>query len=140
MARWTCPNCQREFGRANQSHTCAPSSTVDDYFAGRPEVQREIYELVASHLESLGPVLVDPVQACVMFKRERSFAEVRSKRKALTLTFLLSRTVDSKRVVRSQQCSANRYACYVDLAEPEDVDDEVRAWLTEAYLDSKVDG
>jgi fatty-acyl-CoA synthase len=43
MARWTCPRCDRQFGRANQSHTCALGNTVDASFAGRPVTLVESY-------------------------------------------------------------------------------------------------
>ena len=36
MARWTCPECGREFAVARQGHFCAPGVPVDDVFAGRP--------------------------------------------------------------------------------------------------------
>jgi hypothetical protein len=29
MARWTCPRCDREFGRTNQPHTCLAGNSVD---------------------------------------------------------------------------------------------------------------
>jgi transposase-like protein len=37
---WTCPACDRHFGRRNQSHTCAPAMSVDAYFAARPAAHR----------------------------------------------------------------------------------------------------
>jgi hypothetical protein len=42
--RWTCPRCDREFARANQSHVCVPGCSVDECFADRPAVQRDIYD------------------------------------------------------------------------------------------------
>ncbi|GAA3450671.1 hypothetical protein [Dactylosporangium matsuzakiense] len=30
MARWICPECEREFDRARQGHVCVPGGTVDD--------------------------------------------------------------------------------------------------------------
>lgn len=88
MNRWTCPRCDREFGRANQAHTCVPGITVDECFAGRPPWQRPIYDAIVDHLESLGPVHADAVYVGVFLERAQKFAEV---------------------------------------------DDELRAWLTESY-------
>ena len=59
MARWTCPRCDREFSRSRQSHTCLPGGSVDESFAGRPPVQREIYDVITGHLATLGPVHAD---------------------------------------------------------------------------------
>jgi hypothetical protein len=62
---WTCPDCARSFGRGNQSHQFAPALTVEEYFATGPEFERPIFEVVRAHLESLGPVVVEPVQVGV---------------------------------------------------------------------------
>ena len=133
---WTRPDCHRQFGRKHQSHGCAPSGSVDGYFAGRPAVQRKIFDKLAAHVTKLGDVTVDPVTACVMFKRTRTFAEVRGKRSALTLIFLLSRELDDERIGRRLRMSANRTVHYADLQRVADVDRDVRAWLTEAYASS----
>jgi hypothetical protein len=135
---WKCPECKRQFGRRNQSHVCAPSGTVAGYFEHRPPVQRAIFDKLAAHLRRLGPVTIDPVLACVMFKRTRTFAEVRGKKRALTLYFILSRELDEPRIARRMRLSANRTCYVVDLATVRDVDAEVRAWLTEAYAASPV--
>ena len=43
MAAWTCPQCDRSFGRTGQSHVCLPVMSVDAYFRDRPayEVSKE---------------------------------------------------------------------------------------------------
>ncbi|HEX5064457.1 MAG TPA: DUF5655 domain-containing protein [Kofleriaceae bacterium] len=133
---WTCPDCKRSFGRKNQSHGCAPSGTVDDYFATRPAVLRKTFDAVARHLMKRDDVHIDAVTVCVMFKRERSFAEVRAKRDRLDLWFLLSRTVDDPRIHRALKLSAHRTAHVVQLMRPADVDRDVREWLSEAYASS----
>lgn len=136
MAGWTCPECHRQFGRRNQSHECAPSGSVDAYFATRPPVQRKIFDRILAHLKRVGPVVVDPVSVCVMFKRTRTFAEVRSKKNALALYFLLSPGLDHPRIARRMKLSAHRTAYVVDLDKVGDVDADVRGWLRDAYLSS----
>jgi hypothetical protein len=136
MATWTCPECHRRFGRRNQSHGCAPSQSVDDYFAGRPAALRRAFDAIARHLARIGGVRVEAVTACVMFKRSRSFAEVRAKRDRLDLFFLLSRVVEHPRIVKTLRLSAHRTAHVVELARPADVDRDVRGWLAEAYASS----
>lgn len=135
---WTCPECRRSFGRTNQSHGCAPSSTIEGYFEDRPPVQRAIFDRIAKHIATLEDAYVDPVFACVMFKRARTFAEVRSKRERLVLSFLVSRVILDPRIAKSLQLSARRTCHYVDLVAPKDVDRTVRAWLSEAYASSPV--
>ena len=133
---WTCPECRRSFGRTNQSHGCAPSTTLEGYFDSRPPIQRTIFDRIAKHIATLDDAHVDPVFACVMFKRARTFAEVRSKRDRLVLCFLVSRLIVDPRIAKTLPLSARRTEHFVELVAPKDVDKTVRAWLTEAYASS----
>ena len=133
MPTWTCPDCGRSFGRRNQSHGCAPGQSVDDYFANRAVALRRAFDAVARHLAKTGDVQVEAVGVCVMFKRSRTFAEVRAKRDRLVLGFLLSRAVDHPKIDKALRLSAHRTAHFVDLTRAADVDRDVRDWLSEAY-------
>ena len=134
MDRWTCPACGREFGLARQAHTCVPGGTVEESFAGRPAVQRAVYEAILAHLESVGPVHVDAVGVGVFLKRRRKLAEVRPGARRLSLVVVLPRPVAHPRVARHLRIGADRIAHVVPLTAVEEVDEVVRDWLTQAYL------
>ena len=129
---WTCPDCRRSFGRKNQSHECAPSGTVDEYFAARPPALRKVYDALERRIVKLG-ASIDPVTACIMFKRARTFAEIRAKRDRLTLAFILSRELTDDRIDKRLRVSAHRVVHYVELRAARDVDRELAEWLAEAY-------
>ena len=133
---WVCPRCDRQFGRVSQSHLCAPALSIDAYFAGRDETQRRIFEAISQQLESVGPVHCEAVDVGILFKHARTFAELRPRRRGMMLSLLLSRRLDNPRVTRIARPSRNRTAYGIRLFTPDEVDDEVRAWLTEAYADS----
>ena len=133
MSRWTCPRCDREFGRANQSHVCVPAGTVDECFAGRPQWQRDIYDALAGYVATLGPVHVDAVRVGVFLKSDRKFAEVRPKARSVSLDVVLPGTVDHPRISRTITVSEGRVAHIVKLTTVADVDETVREWLTAAY-------
>jgi Domain of unknown function (DUF5655) len=133
VSRWICPECEREFGRARQSHVCVPGCTVDRSFHGRPPVQRAIYDAMIAHLRTLGPVHEDAVTVGVFLLHERKFAEVRPMARKLSLYLFLSRTIDHPRVSRQSRISADRFWLVVRLESVDEVDDDIRAWLTEAY-------
>ena len=133
MARWTCPRCDREFGRARQSHTCLPANSVDETFRGRPPEFREIFDAVMECLEAIGPVHADAVQVGVFLKSDRKLAELRPKTRWLSCSLYLSRAVADVRVARSIRLSAVRVVTEVKLRTVEDVDDQLRQWLTEAF-------
>jgi len=132
---WTCPGCGRRFGRRGQSHECAPAMSVEEYFSTGPERERPIFEAVMEHLESVGPVHVEPVSVGIFLKRGRTFAELRPKTRWVALAFPHAGVLEDARIAR-RMASGSRTWYVVNLREPEDVDDQVRAWLTEAYLNT----
>jgi Domain of unknown function (DUF5655) len=135
VARWTCPHCSRTFGRARQGHLCIPGTTVEEWFADEPPEHLAIHEEIVDHLAQLGDVVVEPVAVGVFYKRGRTFAELRPRYDHLVLSVLLPRKVDSPRFSRKPAEYGRRVGHWVPLRGPDDVDEEVRGWLTESFLD-----
>jgi hypothetical protein len=136
MARWVCPHCEREFERSNQSHVCVPAGTVDDSFAGHPPQRRAVYDAILDHLDSLGPVHEDATGVGVFLKRNRKLAEVRPRSRDVALWLCLPREVRHPRVTRVLPVAGRRVWHVIPLHAPDDVDDELRGWLTEAFIDA----
>jgi hypothetical protein len=107
---------------------------VDDTFSNSPPGQRRAYDTIMAYLQTLGPVHEDAVQVGVFLKRQRKFAEIRPMARALSLNLVLPRTVRDSRVLRTIRISADRVIHVVRLGDAAEVDDQVREWLTEAYL------
>jgi hypothetical protein len=107
--------------------------TVEEYFSTGPERERPIFAAVMEHLESVGPVHVEPVSVGIFLKRGRTFAELRTMTRWVALWFPHSTVLDDRRIARRIP-SGSRVWHVVNLREPADVDDRVRSWLTEAYL------
>ncbi len=131
--RWTCPSCEREFGRANQSHVCVPAGTIDETFAPHRPEWRHIFDAVLTHLEELGPIHTDAVKVGVFLKTERTVAEVRPRARAVDLMLVLPRRIDDERIRRKLPRSVDLVVNVVALTDAAEIDDQVRAWLTEAY-------
>jgi hypothetical protein len=131
---WTCPECARRFARTRQPHECSPAMSLEEYFATGPAFERPIFEAVLAHLESLGPVHVEPVSVGIFIKKNGSFVELRPKTKWVALSFPLPRTVQHPKIARKPIVTPKRTFHFVNLRGPQDVDEDVRDWLTEAYL------
>jgi Domain of unknown function (DUF5655) len=136
MASWTCPKCRRQFGRAKQSHECAPAMSLEEYFSTGPSHERPIFDAVIAHLVTVGPVHVEPVSVGIFLKRSRSFAELRPMRDWVALSFTLSRTVRHRTITRKVITYGGGFFHVANLRMSEDLDDDLRGWLTEAYLRS----
>ncbi len=133
MAVWTCPECRRTFGKANQGHTCAPAMTLDEYFATGPDFERPIFDEVHGFVTALGPdVRVEFVQVGVFFKKKTTFAELRPLTKWSNLSFKLPRTFEHPLITKTWP-GPNRSYYVARLKLPSDVTDDVRGWLAVAY-------
>ena len=110
--------------------------TLDEYFSTGPPHERPVFEAVLAHLESLGPVYVEPVSVGIFFKRTHKFAELRPMQRWVNLSFKLSRPVVHAKIARRLPPNAARPHHVVRLRTPDDVDDDVRAWLTESYFEA----
>lgn len=118
---------------ANQAHVCAPGVTLDECFAGRPSVQRDIYAAIIAYLDTLGEVHADVVRVGVFLKTGRKLAEIRPMARAVSLDLVLPRVIESPRVLRHIRTSAETIVHVIRLTGVDQVDDELRAWLAEAY-------
>ena len=96
MARWTCPTCQRQFGRTKQAHECAPAMSLEEYLSTGPPHERPVVEVVLAHLRSVGPVHIEPVSVGILLKHQRSFGELRPMVRWEALSFALPRRVDEQ--------------------------------------------
>lgn len=137
MAQWSCQDCGRRFGRANQSHVCEPGLTVKEYLDRQPAELRPVYKAVLKQLSKLGPLDIDPVSVGIMIKRARTFCELRPKRNAVELSFKLSQPLSDPRIRKTINSSTHRQAHFVLLRSPRDVDEQIVEWLAESYLDSR---
>lgn len=110
--------------------------SLDEYFSTGTARERPIFEEVIDHLETVGPVHVEPVSVGIFLKRAQSFAQLRPMQKWVALSFSLPRRVDHRLITRKVMPYQGRYYHVVNLRDPEDVDDRIRGWLSEAYLNS----
>ncbi len=135
---WACPACDRRFRRTGQSHDCAPAMSLEEYFSTGPAHERPIFDAVMAHLDTVGPVHVEPVSVGVFLKRSQSFAQLRPKDRWVALSFSLPRRVEHERITRKVELYHGRYYHVANLRSPDDLDERLRGWLSEAYFDSPV--
>jgi hypothetical protein len=112
--------------------------SLEEYFSTGPPRERPIFEAVMRHLEAIGPVHVEPVSVGIFLKRAQSFAELRPKDRWVAMSFSLRRQVEHQLITRKVVAYHGRYFHVANLRSAEDLDDRLRSWLTEAYLDSPV--
>jgi len=132
MAKWTCPICDRSFGRKGQSHVCEPTEPLDEYLARWSDNDRQIAGLVIDAVDSCGPVDVEAAQVGLFFKTTRTIIQLRPKPKRLELMLVVARRVETARVRRTI-AFGGMFAIFTDLLVVDDVDDWIHELIFEAY-------
>lgn len=110
--------------------------TVESYFATGPPHERPVFDAVMQHLATVGPVHVEPVSVGIFLKRARTFAELRPMQHWVALSFSLNRPVHHPTIVRKVVAYRGRHFHVANVRSTLDLDEDLLARLTEAYLDS----
>jgi len=113
--------------------------TLDEFFAGHDD-SRRVFEAVQEAVAQAGPADVRVTKSQVAFRRRTGFAFVwmpdmylRPGDVPLVLTVGLRRRDGSPRWKQIVEPAPGRFTHHVELRDPSEVDDEVRAWLAEAW-------
>lgn len=132
-ALWRCPKCGRQFANRNQEHSCG-NYTVEDFLRGKSDRARQLYERFVEAVESCGPILLAPAKTRVGFQVRMIFAAVNKLTdEYLDAHVVLTRRLDNPRFRRIESLLSRTHVHHFRISAVTDIDDEVTAWLCEAY-------
>ncbi len=109
------------------------SHTIQKHFENRAPVVKAIYAAVLKATKKLGPVREEAKKTSIHLARKTAFAGVATRKAALILTLKSDSDMASKRILKREHVSANRWYFEIKLETPEQVDREVLGWLKKAY-------
>ena len=130
---WRCPRCGRSFANTNQTHTCAALGSLDSHLARADPPVRQVFDAIVASTAALGPFDILAEKTRIAFHARMSFAAFTVRRHWLDGHVVLARELSSPRFRRIEVYSRLNVLHAFRLQRPEEVDDEVRAWLAEAY-------
>ena len=129
---WHCGRCGRDFANRNQTHSCGRYALAD-HFKGKPPLIRMLFDTVVATIEKIGPVRILPEKTRIAFQVRMSFAQLTPRTKWLDGHVVLARRLDHPRFRAVQTISPRNHVHTFRISAREDIDDEFRAWLAEAY-------
>jgi len=113
--------------------------TLDDFFAGQPD-SRRIFDALRTAIDAIGPAEVRVTKSQVAFRRRRTFAwawmpgaYLRGNYAPLVLTLSFRQREPSPRWKEVVEPYPGRFTHHLELRSTAEIDDEVRAWLQEAW-------
>lgn len=129
---WTCPRCRRRFANRNQSHACGRHD-LEHHFRGKDPAIRALYKAVRTAITACGPVIVLPEKTRIAFQVRMSFAQVSPRQHWLDGHVVLARRLPHPRFRRIDTISQRNHVHHFRLTALDEIDDDFRAWLREAY-------
>jgi hypothetical protein len=94
---------------------------------------RELFDLVAAAVRSIGPVIILPEKTRIAFQVRMSFAQVTPRKRWLDGHVVLARRLEHTRFRTIETFSPKNHVHTFRLAHPNDVDASFVAWMREAY-------
>ena len=116
------------------------STAVDELFAKRDPVARAIYDRLLAKLKSVGAVKAEPNKSSIHLvagSDGSAFGGVHPRKSGILLNVRTDARIDNERVRKVEQVSRSRFHNEMLLDSPDDVDDELIAWLRDAYALAK---
>jgi len=129
---WKCAKCKREFAKKNQSHSCS-SYPLENHFKGK-EYAKELFTLLKDRIEAgVGPLKIESLPCCIHLVSNYSFGAVWAMKDKIRIDFRTDFRIESKRIWRMIQMSANRYLYYFEIKDKKEIDKELLDWIKKAY-------
>ena len=114
-------------------HGCG-EYTVDGFFEGKPTRLRELYDAWVELVGEVGPFEQVPTKTRIAFMVRVRFAGVARLRKdGLVCGFWLKRPISSPRSTKVELLGRSDWVYQFVLRSEDELDDEVRGWIREAY-------
>ena len=111
--------------------------TVQDHFLDRDPSVKATYAAILKAARGFGPVTEDPKKTSIHLNRRTAFAGISTRKSALILTVKSPIDVKSRRVMKREQVSRNRWHLEIKLNDPEAIDTEIIRLLEQSYAMSE---
>lgn len=108
--------------------------SVSDHFVNKDPAVRALYDQLVSLVRTFGPVEEDPKKTSIHLNHKSALAGVETRRNNFLLTIKSDHPIKSPRVEKVEKISSRRFYHKVRISSPRDFDEELKAWLKEAYL------
>ncbi|MGI9629003.1 MAG: DUF5655 domain-containing protein [Longimicrobiales bacterium] len=129
---WTCPACGRQYANKHQWHSCVRISE-EDHLANKTPHAVELYRGVKDAIASNGAVRIHAQKTRLGFISRMTFVNLTMQKRWITVGLILPQEIESSRFHKTERYGPTSIGHYMKIHSLEDIDDELRAWLSLAY-------
>lgn len=112
------------------SNVCA---IAPDLFQGKSQTAQELYNLLLSELEMLGPVRVTRKEMSVYLENRTPFAVVIVRNRSIKLVLRASHKISNPRIGHVDRVANHAFHHTLFIESKRDIDAELLSWLADAY-------
>jgi hypothetical protein len=116
---WICSTCGRQFRNTNQDHSCLITD-LESHFVNKQQNVIDTFEKIKNEVMQLEGVQINSVKNAILFQTK-------------SIEFVLDEKVDEFPIYKTFQATKSKYAHFVRLESPEEVDEQLILWLRKAY-------
>jgi hypothetical protein len=113
-------------------HSCR-RHTIDEHFAGRDPRLRRLFQRYRALVREVGPITVYAQKTRIVFQARARFTGVVVRSNWLDAAVWLKRRLEHPRFRRIESVTARDHVHYFRILDARDLDEDVRAWVREAY-------
>ena len=129
---WTCPDCGRTFRNTNQDHSCVVID-LELHYVNKDQNVKDAFEKIKDIAMSLGNVKINSVKNAILFQAKSQFLAVKPKKNILDTEFVLDEPVEGFPIHKTVQTTKTKWAHFVRLESPEEVDEQLISWIKRAH-------
>lgn len=129
---WTCSNCGRSFRNTNQDHSCLLINSESHFFNKHQQVI-DTFEKIKNEVLLFEDVRINSVKNAILFRAKSTFLAIKPKKNFLDIEFVLDEKIEEFPIHKSVQASKFKWAHFVRLESPEEVDEQLLSWIRKAY-------
>ncbi|MEZ5148780.1 MAG: DUF5655 domain-containing protein [Bacteroidales bacterium] len=129
---WTCPDCGRTFRNTNQDHSCVVID-LELHYVNKDQNVKDTFEKIKDIAMSLGNVKINSVKNAILFQAKSQFLAVKPKKNILDTEFVLDEPVEGFPIHKTVQATKTKWAHFVRLESPEEVDEQLISWIKRAH-------
>ncbi|OAV46280.1 DUF5655 domain-containing protein [Lewinella sp. 4G2] len=131
---WTCPKCQREFFRQNQTHYCS-DRTIEDIFEGKAADVVLAFDALLLAVAEWEPQVIGAGKNAIIFNNGKAWMVVRALKTELDVSFFYNEILKSSAIktARLDNMGKNKYVHTLRLRDESDVTPEVVDLLRKGF-------
>lgn len=129
---WTCKICNRTFINTNQDHSCLLVN-LESHFYNKQQRVIDTFEKIKNEVLLFEDVQLNSVKNAILFRAKSTFLAIKPKKNFLDIEFILDEKVEEFPIYKTVQASKFKWAHFMRIGSPEDVDEQLIGWIGRAY-------